>query len=131
MATHNKEYKRLGDGSLPTEDPDQGLGHIVPVALYNKVFISLICLTVLTVLIATVHLGSLNIPVAFAIAALKASLVILFFMHMKYERFFLWLMIITPVVVLFLMIFGTLGDEMTKNAPFPSKAIKFVTQHHH
>ena len=35
-------WKRLGDGSLPTEEQDEGLGHIVPVSTYNAVFLSLL-----------------------------------------------------------------------------------------
>jgi len=42
-------------------------------------------LTAITVTIAFVNLGSLNFPVALSIAMLKATLVILFFMHVKYS----------------------------------------------
>jgi len=42
-------------------------------------------LTAITVTIAFVNLGALNFPVALSIAILKATLVILFFMHVKYS----------------------------------------------
>ena len=42
-------------------------------------------LTAITVTVAFINLGALNFPVALAIAILKATLVILFFMHVKYS----------------------------------------------
>jgi cytochrome c oxidase subunit 4 len=52
-------------------------------ALYKKIFLMLMCLTVVTVLISLVHLGILNVPIALAIAAFKASVVALYFMHLR------------------------------------------------
>ncbi len=60
-------------------------GHISPKPMYYAIFGSLMALTVTTVAIAFVDLGALNFPVALAIAILKATLVILFFMHVKYS----------------------------------------------
>jgi cytochrome c oxidase subunit 4 len=42
-------------------------------------------LTAITVGVAFIHLGTLNFPVALGIAIFKATLVILFFMHVKYS----------------------------------------------
>src|SRR5215467_3624260 len=58
--------------------------HIVSKRVYVLVFTVLIALTVLTTAVAYVDLGPLNTVVALAIAVCKASLVVLFFMHMKY-----------------------------------------------
>ncbi len=60
--------------------------HIVPRSILLQVFGGLIALTILTVAVAYVPLGPLNIPVAIAIAGAKASLVVLFFMHLKYDN---------------------------------------------
>lgn len=60
-------------------------GHISPKSTYYTIFGSLMVLTVLTVSVAFVNLGALNFPVALSIAILKATLVILFFMHVKYS----------------------------------------------
>jgi len=49
------------------------------------VLAALFFLTALTVGASTVNLGTLNVWVALLIAAAKASLVLLFFMHLKYE----------------------------------------------
>src|ERR1044071_3645867 len=60
-------------------------GHISPKSTYYAIFAALMILTAITVGVAFIHLGSLNFPVALAIAILKATLVILFFMHVKYS----------------------------------------------
>ena len=61
--------------------------HIIPQSLLLKVFGGLIFLTVLTVLTATqLDLGAFNVPLALAIAGSKATLVIMFFMALKYDN---------------------------------------------
>ncbi len=60
--------------------------HIVPVKVYVLVFLTLLVCTGLTAGIAFIDLGPFNALVAFVIAAFKTSLVILFFMHMKYSQ---------------------------------------------
>jgi cytochrome c oxidase subunit 4 len=81
----------------------------VPMATYVMVFVALMVLLILTVAAAYVPLGFLNMPVAMAIASVKAVLVILYFMHVKFASrltkvfvagSFLWL------AILFVMAFG-------------------------
>ena len=60
--------------------------HIVPLKTLLTVFGGLITLTVITVLTAQIDLGSLNVPLALAIAITKATLVVMFFMALKYDR---------------------------------------------
>lgn len=60
--------------------------HIIPLKTYLNVAIALFVLTVLTVVFHQMHLGVLAAPVAFLIAAIKASLVLLYFMHLKYDN---------------------------------------------
>jgi cytochrome c oxidase subunit 4 len=60
-------------------------GHISPKSTYYTIFGSLMVLTAITVSVAFINLGALNFPVALSIAILKATLVILFFMHVKYS----------------------------------------------
>jgi cytochrome c oxidase subunit 4 len=62
---------------------DDGHHHVLHKPTLFKVFGALIALTVLTVAVAYVPLGPLAVPVAIAIAAAKASLVVLFFMALK------------------------------------------------
>ena len=61
------------------------MSHISPKSVYFTIFASLMVLTAITVGVAFVQLGSLNFPVAITIAFFKASLVVLFFMHVKYS----------------------------------------------
>ena len=61
------------------------MSHIAPVRNYVTVFGTLMVLTTITVAAAFTNLGSLNFPVALAIAITKATVVILFFMHVKYS----------------------------------------------
>ena len=60
-------------------------GHASPISLYVTIFLMLMLLTGLTVAAAFVNLGSFNFPVAMVIAVFKASLVVWFFMHVKYQ----------------------------------------------
>lgn len=59
--------------------------HVTPFGVYAKVFGSLICLTITTVAVSYMDFGSMNILIAMLIATMKALLVILFFMGLKYE----------------------------------------------
>ena len=59
-------------------------GHVSPVSLYITIFMALMVLTAATVFAAFVDLGQFNFLVAMIIAAFKATLVIWYFMHVKY-----------------------------------------------
>ena len=61
------------------------MAHIVKPKFYVGIWFLLMCLTVLTAWIATVDLGALNAPIAMIIACTKASVVALFFMHMRWS----------------------------------------------
>lgn len=66
-----------------------GLAHISPWQTLVKVWAALMVLTILTVMATWVNLGSLNIWIAMGIAFVKAALVVLYFMHLRYEKPFL------------------------------------------
>ena len=74
------------DSSATHASAHSGLGHVVPLWLLAAVFGALLVLTGLTVAVAQVDLGNLNLYLALAIAAVKASLVVLFFMHLFWDR---------------------------------------------
>lgn len=82
------------------------LGHVMPMPMLIGVFASLLVLTVVTVAVAYVDLGSLNLLVAMGVASVKASLVVLFFMHLKYDKPFNAVVFITAL--LFMVLFVTL-----------------------
>ena len=59
-------------------------GHVIPKRIYFMIFASLLALTALTTGMAFVDLGPWNTVVALVIACFKASLVLLFFMHLRW-----------------------------------------------
>jgi len=76
----------------------------------------LIGLTVLTVAISRVDLGPLNVVAALAIACLKASLVALFFMHLKYEKRFQLVVLVASVLFAVLLV-GFVVFDTTQYQP--------------
>ena len=96
--------------------------HLVPVKVYLAVFLALIALTAVTVLAAYIDLGFLNMPVALAIAVVKATLVVLYFMHVLYESRLIWLYLAGSVAWLVVLIGITLADYFSRTwLPFPGK----------
>ena len=77
---------------------------------YIVVWVALIALTFVTWQVSYIDLGMMNVVVALLIASLKASLVALFFMHLKYENKLVWAFAVFPLFFLFLIIMGTLMD---------------------
>jgi cytochrome c oxidase subunit 4 len=88
--------------------------HIVPPKVYIGIFLSLMVLTAATVGAAYVNLGALNIVVALAIATIKATLVVLYFMHARYSPKRTQLVIISAVFWLAIMLALTLSDYSTR-----------------
>jgi cytochrome c oxidase subunit IV len=62
------------------------LSHVMPLRILVAVWVALVVLTGVTVGVTHVDLGGLALWVAMAIATLKASLVALYFMHLRYDR---------------------------------------------
>jgi len=82
--------------------------------MYYAIFGSLMALTATTVAVAFVNLGALNFPVALAIAILKATLVILFFMHVKYSSQLTKLICGTAFFFLIILFGLTLTDYLSR-----------------
>ena len=90
-------------------------GHISPRSVYYAIFAALMVLTAITVAVAFVPLGAMNFPVAIAIAVTKATLVVLFFMHVKYSSR-LTKMIVGMAIFFLMTMFGlTLTDYLTRS----------------
>ncbi len=88
--------------------------HVVPLRVYLFVFFSLLILTGTTVAIAFIDLGPLNNLVAMGIAVLKATLVILFFMHVRYSTRLTPLVIVSGLFGLAILVGLTLIDYATR-----------------
>ena len=84
--------------------------HVVSTRVYLAVFAALIVLTAATVWASQNDFGLLTSPLALGIAVVKATLVILFFMHVKYSGGLTKLVVAGAFVWLAIMIVGTLQD---------------------
>jgi cytochrome c oxidase subunit 4 len=68
-------------------------GHILPKKTYYSVFAALMVLLVVTIGVAFINLGGLNIAAALTIAVIKAVVIILYFMHVRYSSRLTWLIV--------------------------------------
>ena len=94
--------------AVPHEHGHEGtphdVGHAVPPRVLLSVFGALMVLTVITVAVTLVDLGSLNIVVALGVAVLKASLVALYFMHLRWDSPFNGIVLIASMFFVALFI---------------------------
>ena len=89
--------------------------HALPLRIYLGIFFALMVLTAVTTAVAYVDLGSMNTVVAMAIATLKALLVALYFMHLRYSSKLLWVFVMAGILFL-LILFGMLmADPITRS----------------
>ena len=88
--------------------------HILPKRVYYTIFAILIFCTYLTVQIAFLDLGALNTVAALGIAVLKATLVILFFMHVKYSTRLTWAVVLGGIFWLGILLALTMTDYLTR-----------------
>jgi cytochrome c oxidase subunit IV len=89
--------------------------HIVPTRVYYLIFAALMVGTAITVGVAFVDLGPLNAIVALTIAVLKATLVVLFFMHVRYSTRLTWAVVVGSVFWLGLLLALTFSDYLTRS----------------
>ncbi|HEV2176872.1 MAG TPA: cytochrome C oxidase subunit IV family protein [Terriglobia bacterium] len=96
------------------------VGHVLSKKLYVTVFALLIALTALTTGVAYIDLGAYNTVAALAIAVVKASLVVLFFMHLKYTPGMTRIALAAAVGWLVILLALTLADFHTRSwTPVP------------
>jgi cytochrome c oxidase subunit 4 len=89
-------------------------GHIAPKRVYFSVFGALLVLTALTIGVAFIDLGPLNTVVALGIAFLKATLVALFFMNLRYSSRLTAMAAVAGIVWLLILFAHTLSDYMAR-----------------
>ena len=88
--------------------------HIVSPGIYLTIILCLLGLTGATVAAAYVNLAQFNIVVALVIATLKATLVVLFFMHAKYIPKRTQLVIVAGIFWLALLLLMTMSDYVSR-----------------
>lgn len=100
-------------------DHETYVGHAAPhhrasLLAYFAVFFALMVMTVVTVAVSRVDLGAMNTLVAMAIAVVKATIVILWFMHVLHSPRLTWIVVISSflwLAVLFVLMFS---DYLTR-----------------
>jgi cytochrome c oxidase subunit 4 len=95
-------------------NPEHGDHHIVTPVTYAIVFVSLLVGTAITVVAAYIDLGIFNPVVALAIACTKAVIVILFFMHVKYQSKLVKLTVGAGFFTFLVLITMTLTDYVSR-----------------
>jgi cytochrome c oxidase subunit 4 len=88
--------------------------HIVSPKIYYAIFVALTVLTVVTWSVAKIDLGKMNAVVALTIAVIKATLVVLYFMHVRYSSRLTWVFVGAGFFWLAIMVALTLSDYMTR-----------------
>jgi cytochrome c oxidase subunit 4 len=95
--------------------PDSTAAPHPTIGLYYAVFAALLVLLVITVAAAEVDLGRLNFPLAAAIATVKAVLIMLYFMHVRYSKPLTWLFAGAGAFWLAILFGLTFSDYLTRD----------------
>jgi cytochrome c oxidase subunit IV len=88
--------------------------HVVERKTYFMVFGALVVLTLTTVGVATIDLGPMNTVAALSIAAVKAALVTLYFMHVRYSKPLIGLVAFAAILWLAILIGLTMSDFVSR-----------------
>lgn len=88
--------------------------HQAPLFAYFAVFFALMILTILTVWVSRIDLGAMNTMVAMAIAVVKATVVILWFMHVIHSPRLTWIVVIASFLWLGVLFVLTFSDYLTR-----------------
>jgi cytochrome c oxidase subunit 4 len=94
------------------DDHGHGISHVAPVKVLLGTWGALMFLTIITVLATKVDFGSsINLAVAMAIAVVKATLVLLFFMHLIYDKLFHSVLVVGGLLAATLFVTFALMDS--------------------
>lgn len=91
----------------------EGMGHVMSIRVLGGVFLALLVLTVITVSASKIDFGgrTINLGIAMLIAVIKASLVVLYFMHLRYDKLFHTVILISALLGAFLFVGFALTDR--------------------
>jgi len=90
------------------------MSHISTKGAYYTIFGLLFVLTLATVGVTYIDLGELNLIVALAIAVTKATLVILFFMHVRWSERLVHVTVLSSISFLLILAAFSLADYLTR-----------------
>ncbi|HKZ77937.1 MAG TPA: cytochrome C oxidase subunit IV family protein [Pyrinomonadaceae bacterium] len=89
--------------------------HIVPIKVYITIFAALMAGTALTVVAGLQDFpGPLNVVIALTIACIKATLVVLYFMHARYSSRLIWVVFTSALLWLAILFSLTFSDYWTR-----------------
>lgn len=91
-----------------------GAHHIIPAKTFLNVLIALLILTIITVAVAQFDFGAFNFVIAMGVASAKAALVMMYFMHLKYDDKTYTVLMGTSVFFLFVFFFFSQLDIVTR-----------------
>ena len=111
------------DAAHGHEDHSSG-HHVASAALFLRVLITLLVLTFITVVASRFNFGGANLVIAMAIAAVKASLVIAFFMHLLWDTAMNKIVFLSSFLFLSLLLTFTLSDLVTRGIEDPINRMK-------
>ena len=97
--------------------------HISSVKLYFGIFLALMVGTALTVAAAFVDMGPFNNIVAMGIAIVKATLVVLFFMHVRYSSRLTGMIVVSAILFLALLFGMTMVDYFSRSTEYVDRAL--------
>ena len=86
--------------------------HIIPYKVYFLILGILVILTGISVAVTQIDLGTLTIGIALLLATIKSSLLLIYFMHLKFENSFFTFMVIGVILLIGLVIFVTFLDYL-------------------
>jgi cytochrome c oxidase subunit 4 len=89
-------------------------GHVAPKSMYYMVFLALVVGTILTVAAAKVDMGPLNNVVMLTIACTKATLVVLFFMHVRWSSRLTWVVAMSGFFWLLILFVLGMSDYLSR-----------------
>jgi len=88
--------------------------HIIPYKTFLIVLAGLITLTLISVLLTQISLGTLTVAIALLVAAIKSTFVLRIFMHLKFENRMLTFATIGVVSLLAVVLIITILDYLTR-----------------
>ena len=96
--------------TLSATDRGNSHVHILPARTLIGVFVTLVLLTIVTMVAASVDLGQWEVGVSLGIASVKAALVALYFMHLRYDKPFNAIVFLSAVLCLWVFLAFLLSD---------------------
>jgi len=112
----------MSDAHAHAQHGPDHVPHISPMRVYLTTFATLIVLTVVTVSVSYVNLGTtVNLMIALLIATIKASVVAAFFMHLATDHKFHTVVFVSSLVFLIIFISFTAFDTTARGGFDPQK----------